>query len=893
MKNKKTLLCALSLLFLAVSCSPGNPVGSDSESLEPASSEKKENLYGENNIVIHFYKKDKGYSSYALWLWPSGGEGKEYSFTGEDDFGAYACVPISAFASNIKNLTLGAIVKSAGSWSYQTADMMVSFSEVALDSYGNASIWLKYNDTEVYFSEPSKHSLSKLEFDSLTSIKIVADDPVVSLKLKKDGVTVKESVLSAPMANLSWNLGDDFALDFGSVYSAEVSFEDHGSIEKNVSVASLYDSKAFNDAYEYKGNDLGANYSKERTVFKVWSPSSKKITLRLYSSGTPLSINQAKGNDSHVDYPMTKGEKGVWSYSLEGDQEGKYYTFLVTNSSYVEKEIVDPMAKSAGINGIRGMIVDFSKTNPDGWEEVAPHAYDPKSLAVYEAHVADVTSSSTWGGTPSKAKRFLGLNEEGTSFEEGGKKTPTGFDYIKSLGVNAVQLQPIFDQDNDEVNPTFNWGYNPLNYNVLEGSYSSDPYDGYARIKEFKQVVQSYSKAGINLIMDVVYNHVASVSGRNFDVLAPGYFFRYKQDGSLSNGSGCGNDTASERSMFSHFMSQSVSFWAKEYKLGGFRFDLMGLHTLESMDEATKALREINPSIAVYGEPWKMTTSTKADLATQQGIAKHMEEAGAEVYGAFSDDYRDAMIKGGMKGVNEVGFVTAKKADAITKMGDVYKVASGIKGVGLGGGARIEDPNRVVNYVTCHDNYTLVDRFKALDEASKSISYTQKDLERMNVLANAVTLTSQGIAFLQEGEEFLRSKGGENNSYGGQGDGRDYYKMNELDYSLALSHADMVENYKALIHLKTNFGGLCLEREKASKIEVRSDSSGKNELIYDLSDGEGATYRICHVNGVNENPEPVDFEGYSLVLDTLGEDTPLSESTQVSPYQTLIGRKIS
>ncbi len=189
MKNKKTLLCALSLLFLAVSCSPGNPVGSDSESLEPTSSEKKENLYGENNIVIHFYKKDKGYSSYALWLWPSGGEGKEYSFTGEDDFGAYACVPISAFASNIKNLTLGAIVKSAGSWSYQTADMMVSFSEVALDSYGNASIWLKYNDTEVYFSEPSKHSLSKLEFDSLTSIKIVADDPVVSLKLKKDGVT--------------------------------------------------------------------------------------------------------------------------------------------------------------------------------------------------------------------------------------------------------------------------------------------------------------------------------------------------------------------------------------------------------------------------------------------------------------------------------------------------------------------------------------------------------------------------------------------------------------------------------------------------------------------------------------------------------------------------------
>lgn len=892
MKKKKTLLCALSLLFLAASCQPNAPIGDSSE--EPSlSSEEESNLYGEDNIVIHFYKKDKGYTSYALWLWPNGGSGKEYSFTGEDSFGAYVAIPISAFTHNIKSFTLGAIVKSAGSWSYQTADMMVDFSEVALDAHGNAAFWLKYGDAEVYFSEPSKHSLSKLEFDNLTSIKIVSDDPVKSLKLKKEGATVKESVLSLPMASLSWDLGADFSLDFGCVYTCEAFFEDGQSLEKTVSVASLYGSKEFNAEYEYKGMDLGANYSKQRTLFKVWSPSAKKIALRIYSSGTPVSINASKGSDEHQDYPMSRGEKGVWSFSLEGDQEGKYYTYLVTNSTYSDKEIVDPMAKSAGINGIRGMVVDFSKTDPEGWDEVAPNPYDPKSLTVYEAHVADVTSSSTWGGSEEKAKRFLGLCEEGTSFSKEGETTPTGFDYIKSLGVNAVQLQPIFDQDNDEANPTFNWGYNPLNYNVLEGSYSSDPYDGYARIKEFKQAVKSYSEAGINLIMDVVYNHVASVSGRNFDVLAPGYFFRYKEDGSLSNGSGCGNDTASERSMFSHFMTQSVSFWAKEYKLGGFRFDLMGLHTLASMDEATEALREINPRIAVYGEPWKLTTSTDAPLATQPGIASHMKEEGSQVYGAFSDDFRDSMIKGGMKGASEVGFVTAKDPATITKMGDVYKVACGIKGIGVGGGARIEDPNRVVNYVTCHDNYTLLDRFKALDEASAKISFSQEDLERMNVLANAVTLTSQGISFLQEGEEFLRSKGGEHNSYGGQNDGRDYYKMNELDYSLAIDHADMVENYKALIKLKTSFKGLHLEGEDAINLEVKSDSSGKNELIYDLSDGMGTTYRICHVNGVSQTPEEVDFEGFSLYWDTLGSGVGLSSSTAVSPYQTLIGKKVS
>ncbi len=890
MKKNSVFACSLALAFLA-SCSGAPAQGGEGEASSLPEASKEASPYGENNIVVHFYKAEKDYSRYALWLWKLGGQGKEYAFSGQDDYGAYALIPISSFTSDIASFKMGTIVKSAGSWSYQTPDLTADFSLAALDSSGNAPIWLKYQDNEIYYSEPSKLSFAKLEFDSLTSVYVSASSEFSLLRLKKNGETIKESRLNSPMKSMSWNLGEGFSLDFASSYALEAVFSGGESLEKAVSAAPLYDSKAFNAQYEYAGDDLGANYSKDRTLFKVWSPFAKKITLRLYSSGTPVSVSPSKGSDAHEDHPMSKGEKGVWSCSLEGDLEGKYYTYLVTNSLYNEQEIVDPNAKSAGINGKRGMIVDFSKTNPEGWDQVSPHPYDPKSLVVYETHVADVTSSPTWHGDEAKRKRYLGLSEEGTFYEEGGARTPTGFDYIKSLGVNAVQLQPIFDQDNDEANPSFNWGYNPLNYNVLEGSYSSDPYDGYARIKEFKEVVKSYSQAGINLIMDVVYNHVASVSGRSFDVLAPGYFFRYKEDGSLSNGSGCGNDTASERSMFSHFIANSVAFWAKEYKLGGFRFDLMGLQTLASMDEATETLRQINPSIAVYGEPWKMSTSTSAPLATQEGISHHMEEEGAPVYGAFNDAFRDGMIKGGMKGVGEVGFVTAKDPATLTVYGDVLSVREGIRGTGIGGNARIEDSNRTVNYVTCHDNYTLVDRFKEVEKASKKISYTEEELKRMNVLANAITFTSQGIAFFQEGEEFLRSKGGEHNSYGGQNDGRDYYAMNALDYSLALKNADMVEAYKSLIAFKTSFPGLRLEGKAASDLEIKGDSTNKNEIIYDLQDEEGNTYRVCHVNGVSSTPEKVDFEGFEPYLDTLGSGVAFSSATPVAPYQTLIGRR--
>ena len=882
MKKKPFKILALSSALILSACSPEQPASS---SVSESSSEKSSGV----SINVHFYGKGLDYSEYALWLWKKGGDGAEYAFTSTDDYGAIASVPLSKFGvSDLSSLVMGTIVKTKGSWNWQTSDMFAEMGKAPTDEQGNASIWLKYGDETIYYAEPAKAGFSKVEFASTTSIKVHGEDYFTKLKLYEGETSVKEKVFTEATDYTLWDLGTDFKIDFASTYYIEATFSGGVELKKEVSFNSLYDTDEYNALYEYDTLDLGANYSKERTIFKVWSPSSKKITLRIYDSGTPKEISSTLGDDTHKDYEMTLGEKGVWSYSLGGDNEGKYYTYLVTNGKYTEKEIVDPNAKSAGVNGLRGMIVDFSKTNPEGWDKVKINDYDKKSLTVYEAHVADVTSSVTWTGTEKNRKRYLGLSETGTSYSEGTSSTPTGFDYIKSLGVNAVQLQPIFDQDNDEVNTSFNWGYNPLNYNVLEGSYSSDPYDGYARIKEFKQVVKSYNEAGINIIMDVVYNHVSSVSGRSFDVLAPGYYFRYKDDGSFSSGSGCGNDTASERSMFANFMTQSASFWASEYKLGGFRFDLMGLHTVKAMNQVVKALHEISPYITVYGEPWTMSTSTKAALCDQAGIAMNMDKA--EDFAAFNDGYRDAMIKGGMKGAGEIGFATCQNVYQINAS-DMNAVTSGIKGTTLSS-AIIDDPDRTVNYVTCHDNYTLVDRFEALDKASEYISYTDEQKERMNVLANAVTFTSQGVSFMQEGEEFLRSKGGENNSYGGQKDGRDYYRMNDLDYSLAIKHKAMVENYKALIKFKQECAGLHLGAESAATIKIaKDDATSRNEIIYDLSDGKGGTYRIAHVNGGSETPSAIDFAGFSLVLDTLGSDVALSATTAVRPYQSIIAHK--
>ncbi len=885
MNKKLKLSLFLVPLLLLASCGGNNP--ETSETSESTTSETSENhdvdldvgdapTFEEDSISFHYWRTDGTYTGWDMWLWEVGYDGASFTWNGKDDWGVVAAYPLSTWNDAIAN-GLGFLVRQGGdSWTSKDcggSDLFIDFSLYDKDENGIYHVYLKTGDSNVYLDTEGnmKGKISMSVFADTTHVSVRTNLKMTTLILKQDDVTI---VTYEEVGNTykRFTLPDDGVVNYASYYEVTVTLENGDILTSEVSKTLIYNTDEFNNEYAYDG-DLGAIYSANSTTFRVWSPVSTTITLKLYDTGTPASLG---GSDACTTYEMTKGEKGVFEVEVSGDLNGKYYTYEVTNSSYTEKEVVDPYAKACGINGVRGMVIDLDTTDPDGWSNVEPIAYDRKELTVYETHVADITSSSTWGGTAENAKLFNGAYEEGTTYTEGGVTVATGFDHIKELGVNAVQLIPIFDQSNDEENMTFNWGYNPLNYNCVEGGYSSDPYNGEVRIKELKQLIMAYNKAGINIIMDVVYNHVFSANGSNFDVLMPGYYFRYTDAMELSNGSGCGNETASENYMMHKFIVDSATYWAEEYKLGGFRFDLMGLHDLDTMADLTASCQQVNSSIVIYGEPWQGGTSTlsSSDAALQANGNKY------EGYGAFNDQIRDSLIKGGLSGATEVGWITNNTSSIQTS--DANKLIAGIKGT-TSASVTIADPDKTVNYVTCHDNYTLYDRIVAtgkFDEVEDA-----EAIERMNVLANSVVFTSQGTTFMLAGEEFLRTKQGNSNSYNAS------YEVNELDYSLLIDHQDMYESYQKLIALKQDFNGLHMDATEASSISV-SMSSDKSYISYSLVDPDGTTeYKIVHVNGLGTT-DTFDFSGYTLYWSTIeGDAKVLSSATSASAYETIIAYK--
>ena len=825
------------------------------------------------SVMFHYQRKDNDYTGWDMWLWERGGEGAGYEFNGKDDFGVTLRVALSTW-KDVKSKDLGFIIRKGGSsWSSKDcggSDLYVNFAKFEKDADDIYHIYMVSGDSKIY-SDANLTFLGSdesAEFFTSTHATIYVNKKPASAKFFANSREIQGKVSIYPV-RIEFYFLDGESIDYEKNYKVIVTFESGETAQKEIGKSKLYSSEEFYNNYHYDG-ELGAIYSSTSTTFKVWSPFSKSLTLRIYDDGTPKNLG---GSDEHVDYAMVKGEKGVYSYEVTGDLEGKYYTYLVTNGSYTDKEVVDPYAKSAGVNGLRGMIVDFSKTNPDGWDNVEVLPYDRKELTVYETHVADVTSSNTWTGTEANRKLFKGMYETGTTYTEGDVTVKTGFDHIKELGVNAVQIIPLFDQANDELKMSFNWGYNPLNYNVVEGGYSSNPKDGYVRIREFKELVKAYIDAGINIIMDVVYNHVNSVSGQNFDVLVPQYYFRYNGS-DLSNGSGCGNETASEHSMVNKFIVDSVKFWASEYKLGGFRFDLMGLHDLDTMADIASECKKIDEHIAVYGEPWTGGTSTSTYNGAVQASGNNYKG-----YGAFNDQMRDALIKGGLSGANELGWITNNQKSV--EYADLLKITDGIKGI-TSCGSKIEDPDKTVNYVTCHDNYTLYDRAIATGK------YTAADdevLEKMNALANSVVFTSQGTTFMLAGEEFLRTKQGNSNSYNAS------YEVNELDYSLKIKHLKLFESYQKLIALKQDVDGLHLGKDQIANLKVVASADG-SMIAHEVTDSvNNRTYKIIHVNGLG-NEEAVNLDGYTLYWSTIdGGTKALSSSTTLKPYETLIAYK--
>ncbi|MCR4856483.1 MAG: type I pullulanase [Erysipelotrichaceae bacterium] len=818
----------------------------------------------EDSIQIHYQRSDNKYSDWTLWLWDPEGtdDSKEDDFNYQDDYGVIASYPLSYFGE-LSGGRLGLIVKKKGSWTKDgsESDRFIVFSSYQKDENDVYHVYLAGGDEHIYDSTEKTISdvIYSAAFKDEHSINISCSNPIETYVLYCNGQPVLEGN-GAGRKNLTDKL--DLTADFSQSYSVEVEFRGSGiRIESPVSMTGLYNSDSFNELYYYDGK-LGALYSKDATVFKVWSPVSERIELRIYDNGTPERISD-QGSDTFISYEMEKEEKGVFSYTCSGDMEGKYYTYVVYNGTYPDGyEIVDPYARSAGINGVRGMVVDFSKTDPEGWDKIDYLKYDRKELTVWETHVADVTSSDTWNGPAEHKRRFLGLIDEGTTYTEGGMTVTTGFDHFRELGINALQLIPIYDQDNDETEYSFNWGYNPLNCNVLEGLYSSDPYDGYSRIREFKQVVKRFNEAGITIIMDVVYNHVSSALHSSFDVLMPGYYFRYNYDGSFSNGSGCGNETASEMPMMRKFMIDSVCFWTEEYKLGGFRFDLMGLHDIETMDQISAAVGRINPYAVIYGEPW---TGGKTPLnIDDQAIQANANRF--KGYGQFNDQMRDALIKGGLNAPNATGWINSSQISS----SDVSAIQKGINGCTYNLAYSIDDPDKSVSYVTCHDNFTLYDRMKAAGIED------EETIRKMCVLAQAVVLTSDGTSFLLAGEEMLRTKQGDSNSY------QSSDEINQLDYSLKIRNHDVFENIRQLVTFKKDNAQL---HAKDPDIEVEVMENGA-VLKYELKSGSNV-YVVYHANGLCRNTT-IEEEGCTVFLDTLDLYEGDAEGLQLQPYQTLI-----
>ncbi|BDD00210.1 type I pullulanase [Persicobacter psychrovividus] len=541
--------------------------------------------------------------------------------------------------------------------------------------------------------------------------------------------------------------------------------------------------ESYMDYPTYEGN-LWPEYTPTQTVFKLWSPTATAIDLHFYKNG--------EGDQAEETLSMSKSDNhpGLWTLEVEGDQLGRFYTFQVHIGDKILDETPGIYAQAVGVNGQRAQVVDLAKTNPEGWNaDKRPLLARPNDIILYELHVRDFTIAENSGSKyPGK---FLGLTEEGTKSPDG---LSTGIDHIKALGVTHVHLLPSFDYrsvDESKLNePQYNWGYDPLNYNVPEGSYSTNPYDPTVRIREFKKMVQAFHKAGIRVILDVVYNHTGKTEDSNFNLESPGYYYRHTQDGQLSDASACGNETASDHPMMRKYIIESCKYWAKEYHLDGFRFDLMAVHDVKTMNELSAELKNINPTLFVYGEGWNAGTSPlpKEQQALKVNTVKLTDVA------AFSDDIRDA-VKGSVFVEKESGFIGGQKGlEESIKFGIVGATqhdSIDYQKVNYSKAPWANKPSQCINYVSCHDNNTLYDKLKMANPNA-----SEATIEQLDRLAATIVLTSQGIPFLHAGSEMLRTKGGEHNSYNKPD------AVNEINWSWKKDHASVLKYYEGLIAMR-------------------------------------------------------------------------------------------
>lgn len=529
-------------------------------------------------------------------------------------------------------------------------------------------------------------------------------------------------------------------------------------------------SNDFDNYFSYDG-ELGALYEKEGTLLRVWTPTAKSVEVWIYAD------DSFKGPSTKIE--MVQKPKGIFEAYLPGDQHGTIYVYKILFLNNRESISVDPYARATTVNGMKSVIADLNRTNPDGWGERLPAFGLPEEAIIYELHIRDFSISET-SGIVNKGK-FLGFTEKNTQNASGRK---TGLDYLIDLGITHIQILPMFDYATvDEANltePQYNWGYDPLNYNVPEGSYSTDPFDPFNRIFELKQMIRTLHDNGLRVIMDVVYNHVYDPKDQALERTVPGYFYRYNADGSLANGTGVGNDTASERHMMRKYIIDSVKYWAKEYHLDGFRFDLMGIHDSVTMNAIREALDKIDPSIIIIGEGWEMSTPLPEDLKASQKNAQAMPRIAH-----FNDSIRVALKGSDFGDEKDRGFISGKNylEDLLLR---------NIKGaMHLSSHSSYVDPEQVIQYVEAHDNLTLYDKLlRSNPDDSEEVRI------KRHTLATSIVLLSQGVPFIHGGQEFLRTKAGVANSY------QSPDEINQFEWERVTTFEESVAYVKGLIALR-------------------------------------------------------------------------------------------
>jgi pullulanase len=585
----------------------------------------------------------------------------------------------------------------------------------------------------------------------------------------------------------------------------------------------------------YDGDDLGVIWKVNEVNINVWSPTASDVSFQLYKAGNG-------GNPLKV-IALKKQIKGNWTYKLAGNWEGYYYTFKIKYKNTWLNEVPDPYAKAVGVNGNRGMIVNLENTNPDLWAfDKSPELKYQTDAVIYELHVRDA-SIHPQSGIVNKGK-FLGLTEVGTKSPMG---LPTGLDYIKNLGVTHVHLLPSFDfksLDESLSTPQYNWGYDPKNYNVPEGSYATNPFDGKVRINEFKKLIQSFHNNNIGVILDVVYNHTGDTENSIFNQLVPNYYYRQNNEGGFSNASACGNETASERPMFRKFMIESLLYWVNEYHIDGFRFDLMGIHDLKTMELIRDTLIKVKPDILLYGEGWTAGGSPlpdnkraiKSNIQTLTGIA------------AFSDEIRDG-LKGHVFTPSEKGFISGKHdlAESVRFgiVGGVFHPQINYNKVNYTKAPWAVEPNQTVVYTSCHDNHTLWDR---LEIANPTVSV--QDRTSMQKLAIGIVLTSQGISFLHAGSEFLRTKKGVENSYESPD------AINQMDWVRKDSNSVVVDYVQKLIQLRKTHPAFRLGNAADIRQHITFSKDPKEGLIeFSIEKAPNEPWKYIHImiNGTDKD----------------------------------------